>query len=578
MDFSRRISVLSIIFLLFALAIVGRLFYWQVVRAEDLAALAASQRQKVQKIIPERGKILAQDGTTLVGNQTAYLLYANPQKLNKDLNYVAEKIAPYLIDRRQATESAQKEKAIKAKVEFLKQNFTDKDKFWVSLGRKLPLLAKEEIESFKLEGLGFEEENVRFYPEASMAAHLLGFMGSDFSGEPTGYFGLEGYWDLELKGKEGFLVQDSDVLNKPILTGFFDKNEERNGKNLQLYVDRTVQMMVEDSLQQALVKYGAKSGWIIVMDPYSGAILAIACQPQYDQSNFGEYSQDLYKNPAISEAYEPGSTFKVLVMAGAINEQLVDSQTRCDMCDGPYEIDKYTINTWNQKYYPNQTMSEVLQHSDNVGMIFVGRKLGKEKFVKYLQDFGIGEKTGIDLQEEANVPLKKEAQWSEVDLATASFGQGLVVTGIQMIRAVSAIANGGNLIEPHVAAKIIGDKKSLTIKPKIQRQVISPQTAAEVTEMMVQAVDKGDAKWAKPAGYRIAGKTGTAQIPVSGHYDASKTIASFVGFAPADKPKFSMLVYLREPTSSPWGSETAAPLFFQIAKKLLVYYDIAPTQ
>jgi cell division protein FtsI/penicillin-binding protein 2 len=302
----------------------------------------------------------------------------------------------------------------------------------------------------------------------------------------------------------------------------------------------------------------------------------MASQPTYDPANFQDYEQNLYKNPVISEAYEPGSTFKVLVMSAALNEKVVTPETRCTICDGPYKVDKYYINTWNHKYYPNQTLTEVLEHSDNVGMVFVSQKLGKEKMLDYFDKFGIGKKTGIDLQDEASVPLKNRDEWSIVDTSTASFGQGLVVTGIQMIRAVSALANGGMLVEPHMASEIVGQNKSLEIKSKTSEKFLNTEAVADITRMMVEAVDKGEAKWAKPAGFQIAGKTGTAQIPVSGHYDETKTIASFVGFAPANNPKFIILTYLREPTSSPWGSETAAPLFFQIAKKLLIYYDIQP--
>ena len=222
-------------------------------------------------------------------------------------------------------------------------------------------------------------------------------------------------------------------------------------------------------------------------------------------------------------------------------------------------------------------MTKVLERSSNVGMVYVGRKLGKEKLIGFMKQFGLGAPTGIDLEEETSPELRPERAWSEIDLATASFGQGIAVTPIQMIRAVGALANNGALMEPHVVASIVDERgKAVDIKPKKVRQVISPSTARIITEMMVAAVDNGEAKWAKPKGYRIAGKTGTAQIPVAGHYDEDKTIASFVGFAPADNPRFVMLVTLREPSSSPWGSETAAPLFFTISRDLFTYWGIPP--
>jgi len=267
-----------------------------------------------------------------------------------------------------------------------------------------------------------------------------------------------------------------------------------------------------------------------------------------------------------------------MVMAAALNEGVV-KPTDVYQDDGPVTIGEYKIKTWNEKYHGQETVTQILEHSCNVGMVWIARKLGREKLVDYLQKFGFGEKTGIDLEEEEKPILRPKNEWREIDLATSSFGQGIAVTPIQIVRAVAAIANGGKLIEPHVVA-YIKEKggRTIEIKPKVVRQVIKPETAAVLTEMMVSAVDNGEAKWAKPKGFRIAGKTGTAQIPVAGHYEKDRTIASFVGFAPANKPKFVMLVRLTEPTSSPWGSETAAPLFFDIAKELFTYYGVSPNE
>lgn len=221
-------------------------------------------------------------------------------------------------------------------------------------------------------------------------------------------------------------------------------------------------------------------------------------------------------------------------------------------------------------------MTEIIQYSDNVGMAYVAEKLGTEKMVSYLKKFGLGEETGVDLEEEGTPFLRKESDWAKIDLATAGFGQGVAITPIQMVTATAALANGGKLLEPQVAREIKSPEKEIEIKPKVKREVISEKTAKILTEMMINSVEKGEAKWAKPSGFRIAGKTGTAQIPIAGHYDKEKTIASFVGFAPADNPRFVMLVTLREPTSSPWGSETAAPLWFDIAKEIFVRWGILP--
>jgi cell division protein FtsI/penicillin-binding protein 2 len=221
-------------------------------------------------------------------------------------------------------------------------------------------------------------------------------------------------------------------------------------------------------------------------------------------------------------------------------------------------------------------MIEVIEHSDNIGMVFVAKKLGIDNFLDYFSKFGFDQKTNIDLQEETSATLKDNSKWSEVDLATAAFGQGIAVTGIQIVRATAAIANGGKLVEPHMVKEINSGDKNILVKPKIIKQIIKPETASIITDMMYRAVENGEVKWTKLSGYKIAGKTGTAQIPIAGHYDTEKTIASFIGFGPIDNPKFVMLTTLREPETSPWGSETAAPLFFKIAKDLFFYYGIQP--
>jgi cell division protein FtsI/penicillin-binding protein 2 len=343
-------------------------------------------------------------------------------------------------------------------------------------------------------------------------------------------------------------------------------------------MEKPVQQIVERKLADGIKRYGAKAGSVVIMDPKTGGILASASYPTYDQRDYGNYDKDLYKNPVVANTYEPGSTFKTLIMAAGINEKLITPQTTINET-GPVMVGPYAIRTWDNQYRGIVSMTDILVHSSNVGMVDIARRLGKDKMLSYIRAFGFGKPTNVDLEEEASPSLRADKDWTEIDELTASFGQGIAVTPIQMVRAVSALANGGKMMEPHVVEKITDAKgKTITIPPKVVGQVVTPQTASIVTEMMVAAVDNGEAKWAKPKGYRIAGKTGTAQIPVAGHYDATKTIASFVGFAPADKPQFVMLVTLTEPTSSQWGSETAAPLFFNIARDLFTYWGIPPSQ
>jgi cell division protein FtsI/penicillin-binding protein 2 len=577
-----RLKVFQIIIFITAAVIVLRLFYWQFIANIGSADVFSSQND----IPAPRGEIFTSDGFPLVVNQPAFVLYGKPNEV-KNPREVAKFLSPHLISEKYATREAQlsedekeqKEEEIKIKEEEILKRLENRSLFWVQLARKIPLFIKESIDAKKIEGLGFESDEKRFYPEASMAAQLLGFVGSDKFGQDTGYFGLEGFYDRRLKGKPGRLGQESDPLGLPILVGKYRPLEPEKGSSLFLTIDRVIQFIVEDKLRLAVEKYGAKSGTVIVADPKTGRINAMATFPSYHPGLREEYGEGLYKNPAVADTYEPGSTFKLITMAAAIDFGQVKPDTKCSICSGPRQIGGFEISTWNKKYYPGSTMTEVIQHSDNVGMTFVSEKLGIDKFYEYIIKFGFAKPTGIDLQEESAGFVRQKDQWREIDLATASFGQGLAVTPIQMIQAVSAIANEGKLISPKVVEKIENSKGEVEeIENQTQKQIISPQTAAQITEMMVNAVENGEAKAFVPKGFRIAGKTGTAQIPVAGHYDPDKTIASFVGFAPADKPRFVMLVLFTEPTSSPFGSETAAPTFFEISREIFNYLAIAPSR
>ena len=492
-------------------------------------------------------------------NKQAFLVYAEPKEV-KDVDGFAKRVSDIL-----AIDSAS-----------ISAQLTQPDRVWVPIQHKVDGEKVDLLKTLKEKGLGFESEPKRYYPESSMAAHMLGFVGLDQNGMDRGYFGLEGFYDRELKGKEGSLQIEKDVQGNPILIGSTFRVDPEDGRNLLLWVDRSVQAIVEKRLKEGIEKYGAKEGSVVVMDPKTGGILAMASIPSYDPREYSSTQKELYINPVVGSTYEPGSTFKVLMMAAGINEGVITPTTSMEET-GPVEVMGYTIRTWNNIYNGTVTMTDVLVHSSNVGMVFVGKKLGKEKMLSSLKNFGFGTLTNVDLEDESAPQLRDDKEWREIDLATVSFGQGIAVTPLQMVRAVSAIANGGNLMEPKVVKAIVDASGKMTeIAPKKIRRIITQKTAEEVTEMMVASVENGEAKFAKPQGYRIAGKTGTAQIPVEGYYDETKTIASFVGFAPSDDPKFVMLVTLREPSSSQWGSETAAPLFFNIAKDLFLYYGISP--
>ncbi len=554
-----RIRIVLIGFFIFGLTIVFRLAYWQLYSHERLTRDAFAQHYISMKIPSRRGGMYTSDGYPLALTKTAYLAFAEPKMIEDKLAFVSV-IAPIL-----SMDTAS-----------ISAMLIDDRRVWVPIQHKVTREIKEKLDTLTIKGLGFETEPVRYYPEASMAAHMLGFVGSDENGSDTGYFGLEGKYDRELKGKEGSLVMEKDVSGAPIPFGVERRIEPENGRDLILTVNRTIQMSIEQRLSEGIQKYGAKEGSIIVMDPKTGGILGMASFPSYDPRDRSMYETSLYKNPIVSAQYEPGSTFKAIVMAEGIEAGVITPMTTMNET-GPTRIDGYDIRTWNNQYNGVVSMTDVLIHSSNVGMVFIEEKLGGKRMLEMIKKYGFGQMTGVDLEDETSPELRADEDWKHIDFATASFGQGIAVTPIQMVRGVSAIANGGLLMVPHVVSEIrSGDHDTSVIKPVVSRRVMSPKTSKLVTEMMVAAVDRGEAKFAKPKGYRIAGKTGTAQIPVAGNYDATKTIASFVGFAPADDPKFVMLVTLREPSSSQWGSETAAPLFFTIARDLFLYYGISP--
>jgi cell division protein FtsI/penicillin-binding protein 2 len=266
-------------------------------------------------------------------------------------------------------------------------------------------------------------------------------------------------------------------------------------------------------------------------------------------------------------------------MAEAIDKGLVKPTTKCNTCSGPVSIGGYEIHTWNDKYAPNIDMTHVIQESDNTGMVFVSQKLGLSGMEDVIQKFGFNDLTGIDLEGEGGSDIRPRGSWYPIDVATSSFGQGIAVTPIQLLTAFASLANEGKRMEPHVVSQIdVPSGQIITIPPRVVDQTVSMQTAKVMTEILVNSVNNGEAKFARLKGYRIAGKTGTAQIPLAGHYDPTKTIASFLGFAPADDPKFAMLIIVNRPTSSIYGAETAAPIFFNIAQRMLTYYGIPPSE
>ena len=548
-----KIRIVFFFFLILFLAIVIKLFFLQVITPSSLN----TSNRSFNIIKSERGLIYDRNMLPLVLNQNKYKIYAEPKKI-KDKNILIKTLSEiFQID----------EATLEARI--------DDSKDWVSITSGINKEDKVKVEHYKFKGIGFEDEPQRFYPEASLSAHLLGFVGKNKDGNNLGYFGIEGYYNKDLSGLPGIIKTEKDLLGRYIFIGNQKKINAENGRNLVLTIDKSIQEIAKVKLQEGLDKYQAKDGCVIIANPSNMEILAMVCLPDYDLEKYYDFSNESFTNNAISLVYEPGSTFKPLVMAAALEEKKIKPQNTFNE-KGPVKFGEYTIRTWNNKYEGRISITRILEKSSNTGMVFIGEKLGNSNLIKYLRKFGLESLTGIDLQGEAKTYLKANNQWYPIDYATATFGQGIALTPIQMITAFSSLINGGDLLQPHIVKKILIDGKEKVISKNIIRKTISIKTSEEIRKMLYSTVENGEYKWTKPEGYKIGGKTGTAQIPIAGKYEATKTIASFIGFAPVNNPKFIALVILREPKTSIYGSETAAPIFFDIAKDLFVYYNIGP--
>ncbi len=578
LNYSRRKVFLALIFLII-LVISARLFYWQVLRGQELKNLSELQsiRSKTQEGL--RGQILTSDGYLLIGNQEAYDLKldrknftGNPEKLSQQL---AEIIAQENWQFQDASDSASK-LLVQQQIESnLIAKFSSQAN-WPKLAAQLSSKAKEQILELNNPYLAFDTTFTRFYPEASMAAHLTGFVGRDEDGQEIGRYGIEGALEDELKPRKERGWFRTDALGA-LLTGSNYELKNLNGRDLTLTIRRDIQHIAESNLAWGIEQYGADRGEIIILDSQTGKILALATWPNYQQWHYFKYPAEVLKNPSLTRLYEPGSTFKVLTVASAIDAGLINPDTICSKCAGPRQFGSYTIKTWNEQYHPNISITEALEKSDNIAMIFVAELLGQEKFSEYLKKFGIGQKFNLDLQDDSSTYFPKKI--GPVELATISFGQGINTNSLQLLRAVNVIANRGVMLETKILEKVYDHQLNQEIKTATEKgeQIISQETADLVTKMMVSAAAHGEAQWIASKRYTVAAKTGTSQVPdPKGGYKSDETIASFIGFAPAEHAKFTMLVKLENPKSSPWAAETAAPLWYKTADKLMLLFNIAP--
>lgn len=551
-----RIVIIGTFFGLLFLSAAARAFYLQILKHEEMIKRAEKQHQRIVALTPARGAIMDRNGTPMAVSIEMDSCYAEPQHI-QDIDGTAGVLAPLFGC---------------SKNELVKKLTTTKHFIW--LERRLTPEVALRVKNMKLRGIGFVKENKRFYPNIEIASHVLGFTGQD----PNGLEGVELKYDSTILGNTGYLVTERDNLGRDISVKNTVIKNSSPGKNVILTLDKNIQYITEKELAKAVTESGAKNGMALVMESDSGRILAMANFPSFNPNAYSKYSQAELRNRIVADSFEPGSTFKVFLIAAALEEKIIRPTDSFNCENGSYKVADRTIHDTHS--YGRLTVADILKYSSNIGAAKIGFKLGDERLFTYLKNFGFGERTGIDLPGESPGNLRNKHRWYGVDLANISFGQGVSASAIQLASAVSAVANGGNLMKPFIVERILDDsgQEVQKFEPQTLHRVISAETAQQVTRMMESVTANGGTGTnAAVDGFRVAGKTGTAQKadPVTHSYGAKRT-ASFIGFIPADKPKLTILVVVDEPKTSQYGGVVAAPAFRAIANNSLAYLKVTP--
>ena len=644
-DYNNRINVVIAIIFLLGLAVVYRLYYLQVANYDLYIALASSQHEVLNKLEPERGKIFMKDRGKSGEEDALYLIatnkdfahvYAVPKDIENpedtaekiyevlfrkevenevdeememekkdEINSVLDKMVGVsedeLLQKKKELEQSQLNKLSDIEYqEFLKikreanislkktdilddliERFSKKNDPYEPIKDKVGEDLLKKVKDLNIGGISYMMQKHRYYPE-NFTSHISGFFGYS-SDNKKGLYGLEGFFDEELSGEQGLIKAERDARGNLIIVNDMEYDKEKNGSDLILTIDRTVQYTACTKLKESIDRHGADSGSVIIMRPQTGEIVAMCSYPSYDPNNYRDAeSATVYNNQAIFGQYEPGSVFKTITMAAGLDTGVISPQTFYTDT-GELMIEGWTKPIKNSDYSTHGAwgwvdMNTVLEHSLNTGVIFVMNKIGDKRFAQYVKDFGFGEKEGIELETEApgdiSNLLRKKIR--PVDSAVASFGQGITVTPLQMVNAYAAVANGGKLMKPYLVSEMISsDGTKIVTQPRELKRVISEKAALLLSGMLVNVVDGGHAKRAGVKGYYVAGKTGTAQVAdrVNKGY-GEKTIHTFVGFAPAEEPAFVMLVRLDDPKDVYYSASSAAPLFGDIAEFILNYWQI----
>ena len=536
-------------------AILFRLVTLQVLQAAELTARADRQHQKSVTLEGARGTVTDRHGKVLAMNMEVPSIFGVPTSLDSPAS-AARSLSPVLHIRRDEIEKK------------LRQ-----DKHFVWLARKVEPEQGHRLEQLSIDGIGVVMEGRRFYPKGPLLAHVLGFVGMD----GLGLEGLERRYEAQLHGEKRVTILQRDALGRTVFPKGLREQVPAAGHALTLTIDEVIQYIAEKELEEAVNNARAKAGTIIVMEPSTGAILAMAVSPRFDPNTVAALTADRWRNRALTDTYEPGSTMKVVVAAAALEEKVMMPGSMVFGENGRMMIANTTIHDHEKLGW--MTFAQMIQKSSNIGAAKTGMVIGEQRMYRYLQAFGFGQRTDVDLPGEVGGLLKSPREWGRRSLASISMGQEVGVTPLQMVSAVSAIANDGVLMKPYVVSEV-RDQKGQSLRnvlPQVKRRVVSPDTARTLTTILEGVVTNGTGTKAAIPGYRVAGKTGTAQKvdPRTGTYSCTLLVGSFVGFVPAEDPRLAMIVVIDEPQGEAWGGVVAAPVFRRVGEQVLNYLGVS---
>jgi len=550
-----HITLLFIVFVIFYFLLAYRLYNIQVLQEDKFKEIARREHLTSLSIDGERGNIYDRNLNKLASNVSTKSLFALPFKI-KNPHDTAQKISSIL----------------DLKVDNVFNRINQKKSFvWIK--RKCEDCEVRDIKNLNVDGLHFLNENKRYYPNKYLASNIIGFVGID----NQGLEGLELVFDDILKSVPCLVILERDASGGKIPLSIKGSDESKNGESIVLTIDKVIQYITEEALDKAFEKARAKAGIAIVVEPKTGEILAMAVRPTFNSNCFNDFPRDFWRNRAITDAYEPGSTFKVVTISSALEEKIAKLDDRFN-CKGWIKYNGHIFHDIH--IHHEQDLTDIVKNSCNIGVIQVGTRFDENIFEKYIRRFGFGALTDIELPGEIGGLIRSSKDWSKISLASLSIGQEISVTPLQLVMAISSIANKGTLMKPMIVKEILdsNQNKIKVFKPKPVRQVVSSDIALTMSKILEQVVVDGTGKRAIVPGYRVAGKTGTAQKfdLALGKYSDDKYNSLFVGFVPVENPKLSILVLIDEPIGSYYGGTVAAPVFKEIVSKVLPYLSVPP--